>query len=107
MPNKQNVMKFFTKRNKCTQCTTTIDASWRSTDTHTSVGTISITEGQSSALSINNTPVCEIRHMGENRHHYSNMKHMIYSIILRHGQTGRRTGGCGLHARLFNFVENY
>ena len=66
MLNKHNFTKFFTKRNNCTQCTTTIDASLRSTDTHTTAGMIFITEGQSPALSIKNTPVREIRHLCDN-----------------------------------------
>jgi len=77
MLNKQNVTKFFMKRKSCAQCTTTLDASLRSTDTHTSAGTIFITEGQNSALSIKNIPVREIRHLCDNRHIYSNIQQMV------------------------------
>lgn len=60
---------------------TTIDASLLSTDTHTTVGKIFITEGHRPALSIKNNPVREIRHLCDNRHIYSNIQQMATLII--------------------------
>jgi hypothetical protein len=57
----------------------------------TTVGTVSVNHGYSSACSIKNTLVCKIRHMWENRHTYSRALATMYN-------------GAGIHNLLQHIV---